>query len=523
MAAQSKTAFDFSEHYDETPYESYSYPASQVSQLWALGQLFGIDCAHFENARVLELGGASGGNIMTAAESFPNSTFVCVDYSKRQIEDGKRLVEESGIKNMNLHYMSIEDITPEFGEFDYIIAHGLMSWIPKELQPKVLEIIGQNLSPNGIAFVSYNTYPAWGFYERMRDMMIYHTAPIKEMGKPMNEVSAQAKSFVKFLAENNQSKDAGYTQFLQGEVDLLDKTQLFYVAHEYLEACNNPLWFKDFYRMAEKAGVQYVTDSNLPTAYVGNLKTKAQQALQGQGLEQTEQYIDFLLNRRFRQSIVCKAGVDVKRSLNPKVIENFYLTTSVQKLDKTADDGSVIYAARGMEFKVQAGPSLAMFEILLESGTQPMHAKVLIQKMAERAGIPEEEARKYLLGSGVQMVLHGGLNIHGHPGVYVSELSEKPYAPNLIRVQGSSMGWVNGRHFRPVKLKKNESILISYVDGNHTVDEICEKVHEHVKNGEITIARGGVALEASEVTREDVDYFTQQVLKGLMESHLFTA
>ena len=172
--------YSSSKAYDDVPYNSRAYLSSQASQLWALGKLYNIDAADYHDCRVLELGCASGGNILTAAAAYPNASFVGIDYSSVQIDMGNQLISESGISNVKLMCMSIEEIDADLGEFDYIIAHGLLSWLPEHLHTKVFEICQQHLSANGLAYISFNAYPAWHFYEGLRKMMQFHIKPMQQ-------------------------------------------------------------------------------------------------------------------------------------------------------------------------------------------------------------------------------------------------------------------------------------------------------------------------------------------------------
>jgi ubiquinone/menaquinone biosynthesis C-methylase UbiE len=126
--------------YDEVPYTSYPFPQSNPLLLHTIAQMFGLDAPLPQTARVLEIGCAAGANIMSIASCYPNSHCVGFDNSLIQIEAGLKTMKAVGIKNLELRHLSIMDITKEFGTFDYIIAHGVLSWIPPEVQDKILEI-----------------------------------------------------------------------------------------------------------------------------------------------------------------------------------------------------------------------------------------------------------------------------------------------------------------------------------------------------------------------------------------------
>src|SRR5260221_7293924 len=96
--------------YDEVPYQSYSFPESHPDRLATVAHLFGLKPVPPDNCRVLELGCAAGGNIAPMAALYPSSQCLGIDYAKRQIDQGKQLLEPLGLKNLELRHVSILDV-----------------------------------------------------------------------------------------------------------------------------------------------------------------------------------------------------------------------------------------------------------------------------------------------------------------------------------------------------------------------------------------------------------------------------
>ena len=147
--------------YDQVPYPSYVHAQTHPDRLASIAVLFGITPAQVESARVLELACGQGGNLIPIACSFPKSTCLGIDLSEKQIASGREIIDRLGLPNIELQAESILDFRKEAGTFDYIIAHGVFSWVPGRVRDKILAICGQNLSPRGIAYVNYNTFPGW--------------------------------------------------------------------------------------------------------------------------------------------------------------------------------------------------------------------------------------------------------------------------------------------------------------------------------------------------------------------------
>src|SRR4051794_35074498 len=112
------------------PYESVPFPQTQPARLAAVAHVFSLAAPSPRTARVLELGCASGGNLIPLAAHYPEGEFVGVDLSQRQIDEGKARIERLGLKNIRLRQMSLMDLKPKDGTFDYIICHGVYSWVP---------------------------------------------------------------------------------------------------------------------------------------------------------------------------------------------------------------------------------------------------------------------------------------------------------------------------------------------------------------------------------------------------------
>ena len=137
-----------------------------------------------------------GGNLLVMAQDHPGSRFIGIDSSSRQIADGWKRIDLLGLKNLQLKQMDILDIEDGLGQFDYIISHGVYSWVPAPVQNRMLEICQRHLAPNGVAYISYNTYPGWHVRGLVRDIMLYRGMQFSDPATRL----AQAKSLVEFVA-----------------------------------------------------------------------------------------------------------------------------------------------------------------------------------------------------------------------------------------------------------------------------------------------------------------------------------
>src|SRR5262245_19905923 len=167
-----------------------------------------------DTCRMLELGCSMVGNLIAMAQNHPGAQFVGIDSSARQIAVGWKSIDALGLKNIRLRQLDILDAGADLGEFDYIIAHGVLSWVPLKTQDGMLELCRRHLGSNGVAYFSYNTYPGWHIRGIVRDMMLYRSMQFSDPATRL----AQAKALVEFVAQSARSENDPYRQMLQIEL-----------------------------------------------------------------------------------------------------------------------------------------------------------------------------------------------------------------------------------------------------------------------------------------------------------------
>lgn len=288
--------------YDATPYASHPHGQTQPARLAAIAHLSGLNPPDVETARVLELGCASGGNLIPLAVHFPRAQFVGVDISGKQVAEGRRLLERLNLQNIELRHAGIESITAAEGRFDYIICHGIYSWVPEPVRDALLRVCGENLSDTGVAFVSYNTLPGWHLVQPVRDLMMYWTGDIADP-EDKARVALEVLDSMKDIAE----EFAG--SIYRKEADILKRTHASYVMHDHLEQVNAPCYLKDFVAHAERHALAYLDD--IGSTFFNPLNRTPLQVARidkyaGGDIVRAEQYMDFLDHRRFRQTLLVK-------------------------------------------------------------------------------------------------------------------------------------------------------------------------------------------------------------------------
>ena len=303
--------------YKELGYKSYPFPFTTPAYLEAYGTLVGLNTPPAKTARVLELGATYGGNIISQAVHNPEATFVGIELSQDQVEKGNKIISDAKLDNISLIQGDIMNFDETLGTFDYIIAHGFYSWISDEMKDKLLDIISKHLADNGIAYVSYNTYPGWHTMEEVRQLMLFANRGHDELTHKEKVLRGKTVgSLVGSQILNYDNLKERNSKFLGALRSVMQKDD-YYVGHDHLEPHNDPCYFYQFNDHLKVHNLAYVCDADLTLSmvrtYDESIADKLEKLAPNSQADQ-EQYLDFMLDTTFRKSIICKA--DAAKNLN---------------------------------------------------------------------------------------------------------------------------------------------------------------------------------------------------------------
>jgi len=319
--------------YDDLPYGSQSIPETLPSRLAAIARLFGTEPPPPATARVLELGCAEGGNLLPMAVAAPGATFVGIDLSAKQIATGERVRASLGLGNVSLRVGDVAALGPGIGTFDYVLAHGLFSWIPAEAAESVLALIDHVLSPTGVAYVSYNTYPGWHLKGLVRDILLRGTRGIPF---PAGRLAA-ARDLLGFVTANSGDRTATYGGALRDVLEQFSRFKDTYLFHEWLEPHNRAFWFLEFVEKAARHGLAPLADAHLGSMPMGRVKPDIDDLLSARasGRLEKEELLDVLRNRAFRQTLLVRAGGPGREEPDPAALDDLRFTTSLVPTTET--------------------------------------------------------------------------------------------------------------------------------------------------------------------------------------------
>ena len=514
--------------YDQLPYTSLAFPQTHPDHLATIARIFGLSPPNVSACRVLELGCAGGGNVIPMAFNLPHSEFVGIDLSQQQVQDAQTSIAALGLRNIRIEHASIVDIDEGWGAFDYIICHGVFSWVERTVQEKILAIASGNLSANGIVYVSYNTYPGWHMRKMVRDMMRYHAS---QFSAPKEQVE-QARALLMFLA--SASKDTGpYSQLLAAEAERLSRSPDSYVFHEHLERTNLPLYFHQFIERAEAAGLQYLSE-----AVVSEMLTSLFPATVAQTLERIspdllhlEQYMDFVRNRQFRQTLLCHAAVRPTRALTPDVLHGLMMSSPAVTNTAPSDLTSgvpVTFSSGTRRAEVASPSSKAALTELMERWPCAVDVAELLETAADRAipfagGQSREEMKRAMLEDLFGGVMHGLIELHTQPPPCTNRASETPRAHPVAAFQADTGRIVVNAHHAMFELDAMAVEVLKLSDGRRRREDVIGVLMEWFETGRMVLDTDGVPITDPHAARALLSDRVSAALETLTRSALLVA
>jgi len=315
--------------YDEAPYRSAPLIRAHPARIAANARFLGLAAPAVAEARILEIGCASGGHLIPLAARLPRARLVGIDLSPVQIAEGQQRIARLGLGNITLAARSLSELGPDDGQFDYILCHGVYSWIPAALRDDLLRVCKARLSPDGVAMISYNVLPGWRLFQIARDCLQLHAG-----GLATHEArSAQARRLFELLAAASNDKHS-YGRFWRDEARHMAAGDDAYLAHEIFEETNAPCTFRDFAARAGERGLAYLSETCLALNTVASLAADAAEAiveLAGDDILAREQYIDIFSGRSFRESLLVHAerAASVDRAMPAARLADFDLIAPI--------------------------------------------------------------------------------------------------------------------------------------------------------------------------------------------------
>ncbi|HEX3999405.1 MAG TPA: class I SAM-dependent methyltransferase [Pirellulales bacterium] len=523
--------------YDEVPYPRLAFSYTHPSHLATIGRLLGLRPAPVDRCRVLELGCAGGSNLVPMAYGLPGSMFVGIDLAERQIADGRTFVADLGLKNVVLEQMDIcaaaETLARRFEPFDYIIAHGIYSWVSDAVKDALLAACRRLLAPQGIAYVSYNCYPGGYLREITRQMCLYHSRGESDP----RAFAAKNRAFLESLLKMLPAGDDPYRATVREQAANLLAERDSIMLHDVLERDNDSQLLHEFLADAASHRLQYLGDAHFSNMLgIGIDSAGLEQLRRHGGVVDFQQQLDFLYGRGLATTLLCRDELTVEHRLVPEAVRDLWIASSAVAVSSDGDNGWTACRIDALKLE-DASPitfrtdecrisiahrvgKAAMLELCaaqpkplrfdefaerverrLSLAPPPPRANA-VPPAANNPSLAEQLARMVIRWFGIHLV---ELSAFAPP--LATEIAAQPVASAVARYQVAK-GWSIS------EMAPSETSLPSAAMGDKVAHQVTNLFHRRINFGGELVARVLLELDGRHDLAAIVDSLAAKVLSG---------
>lgn len=487
--------------YDQVLYPGFPLAQTHPDRLATIAGLLGMTAARPDRCRVLELGCGDGGNLIPMAVELPGSEFTGIDLAEQAVARGRVVSQTLGLKNISLRQMDLTEAGADLGPFDYILAHGLYSWVPPHVREGVLNLCRANLAPDGVAYVSYNAYPGFHRREMFREMMLHHVRNVQD---PAGRYQGAAELIAE-LSKYTPKGELARTLFEEQERHL-SETAPWAVFHDDLADSNRAFYFHEFMADARRHRLQYLAEADFYEMQAETYPAPGADALErfaGTDCVVREQYLDFIKGRRFRQTLLCRDEVMLDRSLGPERILDLYVASAARSVSESPDfrEGAIeeFRGPRGSALATDSAAAKIALCQLSESWPQAVHFSEL-PRAGDAVRLADVLLRGYRMGL---------LELYTLPAHFAAVAADRPMASPLARLQAQGSPIVTTLRHTLVEVDDAiDRCVLLMLDGTRNRDALMEGVREFLRSG----GAGGEEPETAESLEVRLRRLAQEAL-----------
>jgi SAM-dependent methyltransferase len=393
--------------YDRVPYPGHPFAQTHPDRLATVATLFGLRPAPPDACRVLELGCGDGGNLVPMAYGLPGSTFAGVDLSGRAIGRARARAAALGLENVRFELADLTAL-PALGEFDYVVVHGVYSWIDPAARDALLAACHEHLAPDGVAYVSYDVLPGGHMREITRQMLRWHLRAVDEPEERIAQARALLAAIVEARPEGDEMHLVAQRALQQADPSIF---------HDELAPHHEAVLFTDFVAHAAAHGLRFLAEAD-----VFEMEARGLPPGLAEDTIEREQYLDFFKGRMFRQTLLCHAGAELREG-GLEVVRGMLAATPARPVDES--DGRV-------EFRGPSGASLTTDHDSVKAALtrlgEAWPAALPVAELGDDPAVAETLRRAYAANI---------VRLHVWAPELTTTPSERPVASALARLQAA--------------------------------------------------------------------------------------
>jgi predicted O-methyltransferase YrrM len=482
------------EKYGAVDYAAQSNALSHPDRLATVAALNGLSPPAVATARVLEVGCSDGANLLPMAAGLPEARFVGCDLSPNAIAIARSAVAESELANVSFAESDLRSLPDGLGMFDFIIAHGVYSWVPPAVRDALFGLAAKRLSANGLMFVSYNVHPGGHIRQAVWEALHFH---IRDRGGASDRLAA-ARSLASALAQPGR---------VQSETDAVLRREFARVAaisdsalyHDDLAVPNVPVYFHELAAHARQHGLVFVSEAKLFNSSAFGVAAAMQPFLASRDRLEREQYLDFAVCRRFRQSVLCRAECESALDWTPERAWTMHAAASLSLMRAAEQQKPLLNPMRPALDASDAATLGRILERLLEVAPRAL-------PVSELGSIGQPANARSLAAMLAAACVADEILLHVHPPQLSEVPGERPLASPVARWQARRGATVTNLEHEPLQIAEAPPrALLALLDGR--------------RNAQALDAAIGAALQVDDpaARRRRIDQYVRQFARlGLL-------
>ena len=478
--------------YGRSPYDAIPYRGT-VAQNTSPSHLAVCSLWHhgprppFQHFRLAELGCGDGANLLPLAFYDPDSTFIGIDNSRAELDLAHEGARCLGLENIHFVLKDVCDLGPkEFEPCDFVIAHGLYSWVPEDVRDAILSYCRQSLTPSGLAYISYNAQPGWATRRLVRETLL-RARSVREAA--VEDKAEKAIEMAAHLLEDLPSRDYAFAVLLAEELERVRDGKPGYVFHEYLAQVNEGFWLRDFVKRARRNGLDYVADAQF-CRWEGHVSTELKHALAKRNLDPIEQEeaADLLGDRYFRASILRRPDAPPDPTTRRELLEEVHIATSLcaksGPFEPTEGMVERFLSKDGPEVTLDASITKAAVVLLAAQWPLGMRLETLYLQatklLASNGCEVPTGARSQLSDELMTLFEAGQIDLRLKEPAYHTEIPEYPQAHALARFEAEHREALTTPYHLTIPFEPQELALVRALDGSRSRAELGQTFGEEL-------------------------------------------
>ena len=473
------------------PYISKPSYDKHPDRMCLIARLFGVEAKLLSSgARILELGSGTGNDLIPMSLGLPQCEFIGADASEEMTNTANSAVQKLRSGNIRFIRQNIVELSPlQLGKFDYIIVHGVLSWVEQHIREHILKFCADNLTDTGVCYISCNMLPGC-------EVRRFLGQEFKKTDNPKNPPEERIARLRKFLNEFLQSDDKATKHLpfqlsrLHIEAENILKHSDGYLFYDMLSE-SEAFFFQDLARTAKSFGLKYLGDSKLKR--VGFLDV-----LDFQGCIETsdefiaccEQEADLARQEMFRANLFCKNSVHIERKPDLSVIEKCFLSTVLTYNEDNFGE-TFFFSPGGKRIEIESSEVREILKVLIQNWPRPVSYYELGETVTVGANLYVRSTEGCTPGAALTELFELfkkellDLYLTDPFQTATARQTDKPAISPYAGLQLKTQNWATNYRHEYVHFTENEIKIAGLLDGSNSVQDIFDKLEKTVPLNEI--------------------------------------